>query len=493
MKLECSVVQDLYVLYQEDELSSGVKEAVANHLEGCEKCSRIYEAEEGFANPLTDADELKPSQKLDEKMLLRLKVKRLKTAVTFVAVILIIMIAQGYYHSRIHLISDLSFTEIVLVQLNFELESIKSGHLQPLSISQLVQTLNERNQVVYRNLNSLEKRSLGNNSGSLTLGHGLTNLLSMLNQRYKSGSWGAQDEEVLKRIMALNEKAISITTQGRLGLNKIYDHRFMALRYQVDASDLAEVYREINRLSLTYFRYNKLPESLALVPEEDLRQKLAFILGSDEVKLLTDPKTASILGIVNFDAKIETGWYHGQLDPYTGSIISVDLGPAATEGELLPRDVVEDNLLKFLEAEHGGLFEYDIKYQGTNYRFKSNRDLQLHTFLVYPVLEGFRLDFPLMFRFDARTGYLYSVYLEKGPVPKIKKEGLELSIHIDKDEALLVSDLPVGVPLSDLVYQETMLVKSLFTGGVLPVHVYSYDSSLYYISTLTGQMEFPVQ
>lgn len=62
MKLECSVVRDLYVLYKEKELSKEVQEAVDQHLKNCENCTHIYEEEWNISDILKKEPAKQPSK-----------------------------------------------------------------------------------------------------------------------------------------------------------------------------------------------------------------------------------------------------------------------------------------------------------------------------------------------------------------------------------------------------------------------------------------------
>ncbi|WP_084031505.1 zf-HC2 domain-containing protein [Anaerobacillus arseniciselenatis] len=41
MKFDCEVVQDLYVIYEENELSPNVRARVDEHLQSCSTCRKI--------------------------------------------------------------------------------------------------------------------------------------------------------------------------------------------------------------------------------------------------------------------------------------------------------------------------------------------------------------------------------------------------------------------------------------------------------------------
>ncbi|WP_226537447.1 zf-HC2 domain-containing protein [Fictibacillus halophilus] len=61
MKLDCSLVEDLYPLYEKNELKPENRHAVEEHLKGCSQCNEYYQ--KGF---LDDKEE-KVSKELEDR------------------------------------------------------------------------------------------------------------------------------------------------------------------------------------------------------------------------------------------------------------------------------------------------------------------------------------------------------------------------------------------------------------------------------------------
>lgn len=486
MKLDCSVVKDMYVLYNEGELSKEVKAAVEEHLKECPECGRVYECGEGFQDVLAEAEKLLPSKKTDEKIMLALKVKRLKIMVLFVLSVFMITSFQSYYSSRKHLLSDISSAEHALWQIKLGMENVNTEAYAHYSAADTLQFINDRSSIIKRNLNFLEKRAL-NGSAQLFINPRLVNLLDMLNKRYTSDSWSQTDEEVLQRLNENTLNAVKLLAIEKVALNNLQSNRLLLFTHKMNVRELSEIYADINILTLTYYNYNKLPEEMTLAGEEDLKDKLTSLFGTGEVKLHPQREYTKTSGIVDFELKTEDEQrYHGTLDAYTGDIISVFTLTAEYKGELLPREAVEEKLAGFLENLHKQDFEYDIEYSGINHNFTSNVDHQLYTYTVTPIFNGFRVDYPMQIRMNARTGRLYSLDTHRGPVPA--SDVTDINILLPQQEALKGLELPRGTPAP--FYKETVLIKSYLSGDIQPVHVYSHNHSMYYINAVTGKREY---
>ncbi len=484
MKLDCSVVKDMYVLYNEGELSKEVKAAVEEHLKECPECGRVYECGEGFQDVLAEAEKLLPSKKTDEKIMLALKVKRLKITVLFVLSVFMITSFQSYYSSRKHLLSDISSAEHALWQIKLGMENVNTEAYA--HYSDTLQFINDRSSIIKRNLNFLEKRAL-NGSTQLFINPRLVNLLDMLNKRYTSDSWSQTDEEVLQRLNENTLNAVKLLAIEKVALNNLQSNRLLLFTQKTNVRELSEIYADINILTLTYYNYNKLPEEMTLAGEEELKDKLTSLFGTGEVKLHPQREYTKTSGIVDFELKTEDEQrYHGTLDAYTGDIISVFTLTAEYKGELLPREAVEENLAGFLKKLHKQDFEYDIEYSGINHNFTSNVDHQLYTYTVTPIFNGFRVDYPMQIRMNARTGRLYSLDTHRGPVPA--SDVTDINILLPQQEALKGLELPRGTPAP--FYKETVLIKSYLSGDIQPVHVYSHNHSMYYINAVTGKREY---
>lgn len=88
MKLQCEVVQDLYPLYVEKELSTKVTDLVTEHLNECVNCRNIYNTGEGFHNNSLEIRMEQTPNNIKNNLLMKLKKRRI-TIVIFIFVIVL--------------------------------------------------------------------------------------------------------------------------------------------------------------------------------------------------------------------------------------------------------------------------------------------------------------------------------------------------------------------------------------------------------------------
>jgi len=98
MKIHCNIAKDLMPLYIDDVLSEESKEAVEEHLTGCEDCREYYRRMHGSDLPESEAEAEEVLGRLDEaERLKRLKrkmlLKRIITIAATAAVVILIIIA----------------------------------------------------------------------------------------------------------------------------------------------------------------------------------------------------------------------------------------------------------------------------------------------------------------------------------------------------------------------------------------------------------------
>lgn len=481
MKFECAAVKDFYVLYKEDELSKEVKAAVEEHLKECVGCCEVYKGETGFKDILEAADEVAPSKKLDQKIMLRLKIQRLRLAVFFLVTVFVIIFSQNYSNNRRHLFNDFSALEYDLWQIRLRIDIGMQEKPDFTSLQYLVQSVDDKGSIIYRNLNYFEKQNLEKSEGRFFIGFGLVSLLDNLHFKQKSVGLSERDEDFLQRMEEHLINAVVLLTEQR-------NNRIMPLvLWQANIIDLADIFYEIDQLILTYSRHNKFPKELTLASDEDLKEKLVFLLDAETIEFYNQA-----FGHVYFYIKTKDGAsYNGKLDAYTGDITSI-MGRATHSGNLLPKEQVKENLTLFLNKLFDEPSRYEIHYKGINYRYRSNVDTQLYTWEVYPMASGLKPDNALTFRYDARTGLLESIHPDRGSMFRVSElEEVDARVIFDKEEALEGIDIP-DVDKKDLVYQDTVLIKSLLTGKMQAAHLYEYNHYRYYVNAVLGKLDRPL-
>ncbi|MDP4089256.1 MAG: zf-HC2 domain-containing protein [Bacillota bacterium] len=491
MKLECAVVRDLYIPYLENELSPEVREAVEQHLGGCENCRHMYDSGLNFNDILKKDPDEQPSKKLDEKLMLRLKVSRLRVALIFIAAIFIITLYSNYSQSRYNLLYDVSQAEQTVRQMSFTVDDIKNDMAPIASLSRDIEGLNnQQNNAIGRDLNLVEKSQLKKVTNGLFMNFQVERLYYILKIRHMNGTFTNRDEKAATLFKKYIDDISRSMSDVRLFLNKLHDSgKLQALITPIDIKSIAEEYNKLNQLALLYTQYDKFPEELSPMSEEAVKARLKSIFKFDKPEIVLYPnlkESIALNGDCTFNIKQGSISYNGQIDAYTGSVKSFTNGLTAEKGELLPLDGVKDNLLKFLERMYGKEQSFDIEYAGINYNFSSNTDIKLYSFKVYPQIKGLRVDSGLWIYFDARTGNLFSMTRNSGSDFIVPDYPVDTSIKVSNEEALKNLNINDKEKYS---YSETLIVKSKLSGKYVPVYLYKKDTNSVYVNTITGKQE----
>lgn len=486
MKLDCALVNDLYVLYQENELSPAVKDALEAHLKDCPDCCRLYETGSGFTLP--EAAELEPPKKLDEKIMLRLKIRKLQAAVLVILLIFAVTSVQSYANTRSHLFVDLNHLEQPLWQLHGLAGNVKQENFQAWELGYLVEQINDKNSTIRRSLNMFEQRTLPGSGMELFLNPHILTLLDRLHARSMAETWTERDEVVLNRLSELFRAAVELLTAERLALFETPPSTVKELLHQVDILSLAQIYEEINLLYLTYYKYNQLPEEASLLPEEELKGILSDLFPAAGPFELRGRELAAVWGEIIFESRDEDNPYYGKIDPYTGDLFAFRQRGAELRGPLLDREEVEAKVAEALTRIHPG-YTIEFEFLGRNHNFDSNVDIQLYTWQVYFALDGIRLDNSITVYADARTGLIDMYNTERGPVRK-PDPSYSTEILFDKDSALATIELGEGE--TSPIFEGTVLIRSALTGHLQPAHKFRSNYNVYFINTILGKADSPV-
>jgi hypothetical protein len=492
MKLECPIVRDLYILYEENELSGEVREAVCRHLDECEDCRSVYESESNFTDILKKDPDKQPSKKLDEKMMLRLKVSRLRIALAFIAAVFLITLYFNYSQSRRNLLYDVSMGEQALYKISFKIDNIKNDNAPIASFSEDIETLNNmQNNAIMRDLNIVEKEQLKKSSKNLFIDFKINDLYYMLKKRHMNGTFTDRDEKAAAALKQYMQDISKSMSDERMKLNKLYDGgKLQSLVMPINIKNIAEDYDKLNQLALLYTRYNKFPEELTSMSQTDIKARLKSIFNFDnpDIKIYPDMKASIRLnGDCTFDIKQGSLNYHGEIDAYTGNIISILSNSPDKSGVLLPLDGVKENLREFLGKNYGNEQRFDIKDVGINYHFSSNTDMKLYSFIVHPVINGLKVGSELWIYYNARTGDLQSVTWISGNNFIKPDYTVDTTVKVSPEEGLKNLELTSKEKYS---YDQTTIIKSLLSGKYVLVHVYKYETNTAYINTITGKQEF---
>jgi hypothetical protein len=495
MKLECAVVRDLYVLYKENELSGEVKDSVGEHLKECSECRRVYEDGTDFQDIIKKDTDEQPSRKMDEKLMLKLKIKRLKIGVIFIAVIFAFYLYSSYVQSRMSLLYDVSRLESSLNDLYNYLGFEIYNDAPYQDIMRDIETVNNENSVITRDLNLIEKNALKKSPNGLFLNISLNKTLRILKARYKEGALTARDEQVFTKLQGFMNETFILANNEHHSLSRLMDGfgKIPALFDNIDAAGLSKGYDAINRLSLIYSQYNRLPDEVSPMTKADIENRLKAVFDLKDADISISPYmegSIALNGDCQFDIRDGDFYYNGYMDVYTGILQNITGGRTKNDSkaELLPLESVETGVRNFLGRQYGSGFTFDIKYLGINYNFSSNTDMKVYSFKVYPLINGLRVNIPVFLHYNARDGYIVSMpgasYYYPAP-----DYSVDTAVKV-KAEGSISKLLPEIRDAGDYKYSGTYIIMSMLSGKYTLVHAYEKDVSKIYINASTGKQEF---
>lgn len=496
MKLECSVIKDLYTLYKENELSLEVREAVEEHLKDCVECRNIYECGENFNDILKNGVDMQPSKKMDEKLMMKLKISRLKLVVLFIAAVFLITTYNSYDQSRHNLLIDIEQSQQTLYHLSFYIDYIKSD--APVrSFSEDIQSLNNlQNSIIRRDLNWIESSKLKSAPNELFLDFKVDSLCDILKLRYLNGTFSQRDEKAFSLLKQYFSNIVEILGNEGNNLNKLYEYtKLEALIKPIDIEKIAGAYNDINQLSLIYSKYNKFPEELSPLPSDILKQKLQDVYNMNdlEVKYGEYINTSIRLnGNCDYNVSSKKNSFHssGTINAYTGKLQQINFTSSKTEGELLPLDYIRAKLDTFLKNEYSREQNFKTEYLGINYHFESNVDIKIYSFRVSPVVKGFIVNEPFQIAFEARTGNIFNLMKPSSSDLSLPEYDIDTTINISPEKGLENLKLKQDSNI-DYRYVETFIIKSKLSGKYTLVHEYkNKNENKLYISTSSGNQEF---
>lgn len=491
MKLECPVVKDLYILYKENELSAETKYAVEEHLETCKDCGRVYENGEGFDDMIKKDTEEQPSTRLDEKMMMKLKISRLKVVVVFIALVFLISIYYNYSQSRYNLLYDVSQAEESLHKMSFNIGDIKNSSTPPLNFTEDIDSLNnQQNNAIRRDLNFIEASRLNSAPNELFMNFKVYELYNILKIRYQNGTFSERDEKAYLLLKQYMEDTTKLLSDERQRLNGLYDGRkLMALVTPMDVYSIAQSYDRLNMLSLLYAQYDKFPDEISHLSQDDMKKRLQYVFNLDnaEINISSNMETSIMLnGDADFNIKAGNLYYHGTMDAYTGNIKDLIYSSSDTSGDLKPVESIKGELKSLLGRLYGKDQDFIIDDMGINYRFSSNTDIKLYSFIVTPVINGLKVNYKILIYYDARSGEPYSILNLSGYSFTLPGNNVDTSMNITKEQGLKILSASGS---GNFKYSDTIIIRSKLSGRYVPVYEYVDKDNKAYINS-AGKLEF---
>ncbi|MBM7572641.1 zf-HC2 domain-containing protein [Aquibacillus albus] len=497
MKLTCEAVEDFYVLYQEDELHTNVKKAVEEHLQTCDKCQNIYKTGDNFtkAKKLKEDDSSNtPSNKLDNQIKTKLKLRRMRFILLFIVTIFIVYSFFQYVDDRKNMLYEVSSLEGTVRDLYFEVDRVKSEGDPYFRTFSYISDLNEKTARISRHANVFEERQIDNHPYQLHLTLTLNDFNNVLHNRYKHGQWTDRDEEALNRMSDLFDEFSILLTDERLKLNDVYDYSPTALFTPFNGDKLVSIHQDINYLAYSYSYFQKFPEEVEILTEQEMKQRAreVFQAPEAEVTLGSIQSRPVIKGNGTYSTMIEgeNKRYNAEWEAYTGNLLEFNNRHMSESGELLPVEDVREQLDELIPRLFNNE-EFQANYKGLNYNFSSNLDHQIYTYQIIPAKDGFETNARYRLYIDARTGNPQSlITLDQNYFAHLPFS--PININVSKEEG--IERLQEKYPDATYSFQNTEYVPSILSNQYELVHQFEREEgeeapNTIYLNTRSGEEE----
>ncbi|MCM3572622.1 zf-HC2 domain-containing protein [Mesobacillus subterraneus] len=407
MKLEHEVVQDLYPLYIENDLTPSVKTAVDGHLEECEACKKFYETGEKTIQ-LNDMEEPAVSKALDDKIILKMKLIRLRLISVVLAGILFSMVFTDYINEREQLFMATDGYYDVLGQMDRVIDAVKNNE-QTIFDSYEMNRFIEYNNDLTNHMNFIEEYYKNSTEFSLILNtQRLNAMLEVMKTRFNQGRWSETDETAYQ---ALKEYLQSHRQDFREDYEKTH-HGYSSYLHILDVKEMDQFYENVNLLTYSYTRFHKMPDQIEPLKELELKGRIADSLNIDQAELeLEKESPVNDIYVYRFENK---NGYGGEIDAVTGQITEYfgDTGPL-TDGPIMDQEEAEKKARLYLEKIYGKDINLELVSLGFNFNSSANDSrYKVYSFKAVPKVQGYTLYTPFetetILNLNARNGELES-------------------------------------------------------------------------------------
>ncbi len=454
--------------------------------------------------------------------IIRNEPRRKKKIGFIILTVLIVSILIGsnlYSRQREYLVNDLYSMMDTCNDLRFAAESAENSNSSSFYVHTLIESLAEINKYLIRDMNYFEKRNLDSTQNQFFVNYSIYTMHQILVDKKTYGYWTELDQEVYERYMLLTEELLfavekeahkiqGIHVDGNTRYESDTESFFMKLLSSFDVEVISEYYRQLNELATCYVTYQKLPENISLMSEDEIIESLEEKFGKDiEVRFpqygMNNVKavncTFSLIEIVGDGFSLST-----KIDCRDGKIIELFSFTGNREGESV-NEVYEVSIVETLVKQvFDETIEYDITYVENSSHLDDDQQ-NVYAYQVVPEYNGYSV-------FYKNKNLYPEVYISRVDGQQINQIlGYDLNVTIDDigtsfvvyDEAeafedviknqydLLLNSIGEQNYVEGISYRTTGYVYSHLSGKYDLVHIYdlSNTNGLLYINAETGKIE----
>jgi Putative zinc-finger len=461
MKLNCSLVEDLYPLYKENKLKPENRRAVEEHLKECSRCKELYPKESGF------------SKRADDQNRLNFRFRRMKVIAILLAAVIIVTGINRYAANREkvaqHMDGMYLYSETLKGIANHPYES--SSEFLSDSIDDIIDLDNE--------LNWLERNAFTNTNYHLSVNtEGLNEMLDSLKERKNQGMLDETDKKAVELLQAHSNNLFNHVRNEYDSFHHGYSSYFELL----DIEAIGEPINNIEELAYFYNTYHKLPSEIKLIDENELKENIRTAFNEKDSKVKLEKTLHDSSGVYRFDTK----GIDGEINGYTGTILRAD-NSSQRLNDKKPKDkkVVMEKAKQFLQNVYGKnanfeIWHENIENQPSVYRFRFvplAGEHKLH----------FQLSDPYFIDFDAGTGEFSTLSAQRPMLTKeffTKKYKEVLSRQTIEAKAAQISGKKGKSIGKGIIY-------STISADYVLVHIFEGEENWVYINAETGVGERP--
>ncbi|WNB92587.1 zf-HC2 domain-containing protein [Bacillus sp. NEB1478] len=484
MKLDCSLVEDLYPLYEENELKENNRLAVEEHLKFCSKCSELYKKGNGFSELpfFVENKEEKLSKELDDRIRLRFRLRRMKVITAFLLVVLIVTSINRYAANREKVATLMDgmylYSESLSILAKNPYEMDSNSQLLSYSVDDIIELDNE--------LNWLERNPLKNTSYHFFVNtQELDEMVKGLSERKKQG---LEDEVDLQTIELLQKQTNSLFMHVQKEYNNFH-HGYSSYFEILNVEGISKPISKIEELAYFYNRYHKLPSEMKLMNENGLKEKIRSAFNVKDGKVSLDRSLNEDPGVYQFDTHGAKPEISGKINGYTGIIFwAVNNSQQLTDKKIKSKKEVMEKAKKILKKIYGNNAKFEIYYD-TNSDIADKTNIYR---LRYTPIAGehkmlFQGSEPYFIEFDGETGEFNTLWAK---IPTLSNEFFsknyndELSQEVMEAKAAKISGKKGKAVEKGIIY-------STVSSDYVLVYIFEGKDNWIYINAETGVVEKP--
>jgi hypothetical protein len=471
MKLDCSLVEDLYPLYKENKLNLKNRHSLEKHVSFCSKCNNLY---------MTESGKEKFAKETDDRIHLRFRLMRMKIIVLFLLALIIVTGINRYAANRekvaTHLDGMYQYSESLneLAKNPYEFDS--NSEFLTYTVDDIIDLDNE--------LTLLERNPLLKNTAYhfFVNSRGLDEMAVNLKERKKQG---LADETDAKVIELFQEQTETLFKQVKKEYESFH-HGYSSYFEFIDVKGIGEPISRIEKLAYFYNRYHKLPSDMQIVNKNELKGKITSVFNAKGGKVELKKSINDDPGVYHFEVTNSNVNISGKIDGYTGIVFwAVNESSQNSDNRPKNKEEIMVKANKMLKKVYGNSANFEIKYDPNNEAGQNN----IYRLRFTPVVGNNKLILsePYFIDYDARSG-MFTILSAK--IPPLSKEFFSKN-YKDTLSRKKIEDKAAHISGNKGKAKGKGIIYSTISSDYVLVYIFEGKENFIYINAETGVVEKP--